>query len=92
MSAPLILKNKNDEQDNIQDVTLLLTDFSFKSPEQIWQELRQPHKDMTMHAMSKSSKMDLNDVKYDAFLVNYHTLTDPQIIQVQPGQKIRLRF
>ena len=28
---------------------------------------------------------DLNDVKYDAFLANFRTLADPEIVKVEPG-------
>jgi FtsP/CotA-like multicopper oxidase with cupredoxin domain len=34
---------------------------------------------------------DLNDVKYDAFLANDRTLSDPQVINVEPGGRVLLR-
>jgi FtsP/CotA-like multicopper oxidase with cupredoxin domain len=37
-------------------------------------------------------KPDLNDVTYDAFLTNYHTLKNPQIVMVKPNAVVRLRF
>ncbi len=37
-------------------------------------------------------KMDLNDVKYDAFLTNWRTLSDPDIIEVTPEKEVRLRI
>lgn len=36
--------------------------------------------------------MDLNDVKYDAYLTNYHSPDNPQITQVKAGSTVRLRF
>ncbi len=39
-----------------------------------------------------SAKPDLNDVQYDAFLTNYHTLQNPEVVSVKPGSTIRLRF
>jgi FtsP/CotA-like multicopper oxidase with cupredoxin domain len=36
--------------------------------------------------------MDLNDVTYDAFLANDHTLDDPDIVRVAKGQHLRLRI
>lgn len=42
--------------------------------------------------MMMNGKPDLNDVDYDAFLTNYHTLSDPQIVTVKPGSIVRLRF
>ena len=35
--------------------------------------------------------LDLNDVKYDAFLTNWRTLSDPEVIAVVPEKEIRLR-
>lgn len=35
---------------------------------------------------------DLNDVKYDAYLVNYHSPADPQITKVKSGAQVKLRF
>jgi FtsP/CotA-like multicopper oxidase with cupredoxin domain len=36
--------------------------------------------------------MDLNDIKYDAFLANDRTLADPEVIRVEPGGRIRFRI
>jgi FtsP/CotA-like multicopper oxidase with cupredoxin domain len=38
------------------------------------------------------SKPDLNDVKYDAFLANFRTLADPEIVKVEPGGRLLLRI
>ena len=38
------------------------------------------------------SKPDLTDVEYDAFLTNYRTLKNPEIVSVKPGEVIRLRL
>jgi FtsP/CotA-like multicopper oxidase with cupredoxin domain len=35
---------------------------------------------------------DLNDVKYDAFLANFRTPADPEIIKVEPGGRVLLRI
>jgi FtsP/CotA-like multicopper oxidase with cupredoxin domain len=35
---------------------------------------------------------DLNDVKYDAFLANFRTLADPEIVKVEPGARLLLRI
>lgn len=43
-------------------------------------------------AMHHSTGQDLNDVQYDAFLTNYHTLSQPQVIKVQSGKTVRLRI
>lgn len=47
--------------------------------------------DMSGHDMQHGA-MDLNDVKYDAFLTNLHTPQDPEIRHVKAGAKMRLRF
>jgi FtsP/CotA-like multicopper oxidase with cupredoxin domain len=36
--------------------------------------------------------MDLNDVAYDAFLANDRTLADPEVIRVDPGDRVLLRI
>lgn len=35
---------------------------------------------------------DLNDVRYDSYLTNYHTNLDPEIVHVYPGEKVKIRF
>jgi FtsP/CotA-like multicopper oxidase with cupredoxin domain len=35
--------------------------------------------------------MDLNDYDWDAYLANDHTLSDPEVVQVERGGRIRLR-
>jgi FtsP/CotA-like multicopper oxidase with cupredoxin domain len=105
LSAPLIIINPHDKS-NAKNVTMFLTDFTQKKPETILHELQTPssqsnamphmhmmqedHKHSMQH-MNMSDKADLTDVKYDAFLTNYQTLDSPNIVPVQPGQKIRLR-
>ena len=36
-------------------------------------------------------RMDLNDVDFDAFLANDRTLTDPEVVRVDRGGRVRLR-
>ena len=48
---------------------------------------------MTMMPDSMShTRMDLNDVHYDAFLANDRTLADPEIVRVGQGGRVRLRI
>jgi FtsP/CotA-like multicopper oxidase with cupredoxin domain len=51
---------------------------------------------MVMPGMAMSGpgdkRLDLNDVHYDAFLANDRTLTDPEIVRVERGGRIRLRI
>jgi FtsP/CotA-like multicopper oxidase with cupredoxin domain len=37
-------------------------------------------------------KRDLNDVDYDAFLANDRTLSDPEVVRVSAGGRVRLRI
>jgi FtsP/CotA-like multicopper oxidase with cupredoxin domain len=119
LSAPFIIEKNNKPEDE-QEVVMLISDFSFKSPEEIWRGLRKniAHSsdvgDMKMDgmvgmdmSMSKSdsssfhsshdmsnmdmSGHDLNDVAYDAYLVNYKESTNPDVITVQPKKKVLLR-
>ena len=49
---------------------------------------------MTMAAPISAGKPapDLNDVKYDAFLANFRTLADPEIVKVEAGGRALLRI
>jgi FtsP/CotA-like multicopper oxidase with cupredoxin domain len=49
---------------------------------------------MTMAAPMSTGQSgpDLNDVKYDAFLANFRTLADPEIVKVEPGGRVLLRI
>jgi FtsP/CotA-like multicopper oxidase with cupredoxin domain len=99
MAAPLIIRDQRDREDE-QEVVVMLADFSFTPPEQIFEGLK---KSGSMAGMGKSMKMatpmstgqptpDLNDVKYDAFLSNDRTLADPEVIKIEPGGRVLLRI
>ncbi|MGH6813098.1 MAG: multicopper oxidase family protein, partial [Methylocella sp.] len=105
LSAPLIIKD-NSEKPGEQEIVVMLADFSFTPPDQIFAQLhsRQTHDmetpgmnmpgmDMRGTAMPAiKSKPDLNDVRYDAFLANSRTLADPEVVKVEPGGRVRLRI
>lgn len=86
LSAPLILQGPEDREIADQDVVLFLTDFSFKTPEEIYTKLRCQRQKMDMR------RPDLVEVDYDAFLTNARTLDDPEVDEVKPGSRIRLRI
>jgi FtsP/CotA-like multicopper oxidase with cupredoxin domain len=93
MSAPLIIHDHRDLPRQ-QEVVLFLADFSFTPPEQIYEMLKQPTKMAGMATPAgagESATPDLNDVKYDAFLANDRTLTDPQVVKAEPGGHVLLR-
>ena len=87
------------------EAVVMLHDFAFRSPEEILAELgASPAHDMAtmttetgedaghdMAAMAMPAMVHANDVRYDAFLANDRTLSDPQVIAVDPGP-FRLRI
>lgn len=46
---------------------------------------------MQMQGMQMKAGMDINDVRYDAFLANDRTYDDPEVIAVERGGRLRLR-
>lgn len=104
LSAPLIIRPRGGIGDR-QEVVLLLHDFAFRAPSEIYAGLRHPKAAgdksgsgngmSAMPGMAKASAprmaMDLNDVAYDAFLANDRTIADPDIVRVEPGGRILLR-
>ena len=104
MTAPLIIHDERDRPDE-QEVVVMLADFSFTPAEQIFENLKKSGSMADMAkpagAMASMSSMkmagaqsgpDLNDVKYDAFLANFRTLADPEIVKVEPGGRVLLRI
>ena len=103
LSAPLIIRDGS-ENPSQQEVVVMLADFSFTPPEQIFAQLQARQIDampgMNMPAMEMhgtempaiKSEPDLNDVRYDAFLANSRTLADPEVVKVEPGGQVRLRI
>ena len=47
------------------------------------------HSAMPMDGMMQ---MDLNDIAFDAYLANDRDLTDPEVVPVEPGGRVRLRI
>jgi len=84
LAAPLILTSAEDHKMADQEVVMLLSDFSFQSPESIFQSLKCRKMEM--------EKTDLVDIQYDAFLTNLKTLDSPEIISVEAEKTVRLRI
>jgi FtsP/CotA-like multicopper oxidase with cupredoxin domain len=107
MTAPLIIHDERDRPDE-QEVVVMLADFSFTPAEQIFENLKKsgsmagmakPTAAMASPSGMSNMKMakadtgpDLNDVKYDAFLANFRTLADPELVKVEPGARALLRI
>ena len=98
MAAPLIIHDQRVRRDQ-QEVVVMLTDFSFTPPDEIFANLK---KGGSMPAMAEfrsgasgmktaTAKPDLNDVKYDAFLANRRTLGDPEVLNVSSIGPVLLR-
>jgi FtsP/CotA-like multicopper oxidase with cupredoxin domain len=95
LAAPLIVREQSAIRSGMQEVVILLEDFSWTQPHRIFEELRRPKPDGGMHGTGMSmgtARPDLNDVTYDAFLANDRTLADPQVIDVDRGAEVRLRI
>jgi len=92
LSAPLIINDPDDQKLADQDIVLFLTDFSFRSPAEIFYDLRHKSPSAMAGMSMEQGKKDLVDVQYDAFLTNSKTLKDPQIVRVKAGSKVRLRI
>lgn len=80
LSAPLIIEDSLEYKDKI----LFLTDFSFKTPEEIYQGLK-------CKKMGEMDHADLYDVAYGAYLANGRTLAHPEVTEINPSEKLRLR-
>ena len=94
LSAPLIISDP-EKTAKEKDVVLFISDFSYRKPTAILADLKNSnskHQPVKLHAKKlMKMKPKLNDVTYDAFLTNYRTLRNPEIIRVKPGETVRLR-
>jgi len=104
LAAPLIVDDPADKERDEQEIVLLLSDFSFTPPEEVFANLRQrakgtasngashPATPKAMTEMNMSAKPDANDVNYDAYLANDRTFKDPEVVKVERGGRLRLRI
>lgn len=101
LAAPLIVHEKEpDEPEHV----VMLHDFTFRDPAEILAELQGGGGGHAMHMNMGGMKMDhmnmgsmkmpvmLSDIAYDALLANDRTLDDPDVVDVDAGQTIRLRL
>lgn len=93
LAAPLIVRRRDEQAADAQEVVVLLHDFAFEAPEAIVARLGagMDHGMMDHGAMAVGG-MDLNDIEFDAFLANDRTLDDPEVIRVERGGRVRLRL
>jgi len=88
LAAPLIIADPADAARDEQNVVVELSDFSFRSPEEIYAQLRAPGAKQPLAPGTR----DANDVNYDAYLVNRRAIADAEIVRVEPRARVRLRF
>ncbi len=91
LAAPLIIREASAIRQNLQEVVVFLEDFSWTSPSEIFERLRN-RPAMSMAERPAKAAPDLNDVEYDAYLANDRTLDDPDIIQVERNAEVRMRI
>ncbi len=94
MAAPLVVRTADDLKADMQDVTVLLHDFSFRDPAEVLAAVTgQSKAGVPMPGMARdAAASDLNDYDYDAYLANDRTLADPLVIRTAPGDRVRLRL
>ena len=96
MAAPLVVRTAEDLRADVQEVTVLLHDFSFRDPAELFASvtgrMAAPAGAPPMAGMDMAAGPDLNDVDYDAYLANDRTLGDPLVVRCAPGTRVRLRL
>jgi FtsP/CotA-like multicopper oxidase with cupredoxin domain len=96
LAAPLIIREASAIKSGAQEVVILLEDFSWTSPEAIFDALRKRPAPAIAGGMTPGTGAmagpDLNDVDYDAYLANERTLDDPEVVRVERDGEVRLRI
>jgi FtsP/CotA-like multicopper oxidase with cupredoxin domain len=108
MTAPLIIHDQRDRPDEQEVVVMLADFsftpseqiFENLKNSNSMAGMAKPTAAMaSMSGMKMAAPMstgqsgpDLNDVKYDAFLANFRTLGDPEIVKVEPRGRLLLRI
>ena len=94
MAAPMIVRTAEDVRRDAQEVVVLLHDFSFRSPAEIFATVTNgmPMAHGGVHAGHMMPTQDLNDFEYDAYLANDRTLADPLVVRTERAGRVRLRL
>jgi FtsP/CotA-like multicopper oxidase with cupredoxin domain len=85
-SAPLIIADPAGAGRDEQQVVAEIADFSFRTPDEIFAELQAPK------PTPVTAKPDVNDVSYDAFLINRRPIENPEVVRIEGRARVRLRF
>jgi FtsP/CotA-like multicopper oxidase with cupredoxin domain len=91
LSGPLIINDPADAALDEQQVVAEIADFSFREPEEIYAALRTP-KPEPKSAAGAPMKPDVNDVNYDAFLINRRPVGNPEVVRLERRARVRLRI
>ncbi|MGC1380818.1 MAG: multicopper oxidase family protein [Candidatus Baltobacteraceae bacterium] len=92
LSAPLIIADPADAALDEQQVVAEIGDFSFTSPGEIYARLRAPKPAPSIKPAGAPMKPDVNDVNYDAFLVNRRPIENPEVFRIEGRAHVRLRI
>jgi FtsP/CotA-like multicopper oxidase with cupredoxin domain len=105
LAAPLIVRDPAEAHLDEQEIVVLLHDFTFRDPQEIFADLTggtaavhhgaaMPAGEMDHAAMDHGTPGEphLNDVEFDAYLANDRTLADPEVVRVEAGGRVRLRI
>jgi FtsP/CotA-like multicopper oxidase with cupredoxin domain len=100
LAAPLIVRTAQDIRADRQEVVLMLHDYSFAPLGAHLARLdgggaghgAGGGHGAAGHSGPAAAAMDLNDIDFDAYLANDRTLTDPEVIRVEPGGRVLLRI
>jgi FtsP/CotA-like multicopper oxidase with cupredoxin domain len=100
LAAPLIVHDPADHVRDEQEVVVMLSDYSFTPPDEIYANLRRGPVGVSVAGQRQrpesmtnmKAKPDANDVNYDAYLANDRTLNDPEVVNVEKGGRVRLRI
>jgi FtsP/CotA-like multicopper oxidase with cupredoxin domain len=93
LAAPLIVHERAEQSLDEQQIVIMLGDYSFMKPEEIYAKLRSAAAMAPVNpAAMKMDRPDANDWNYDAYLANDRTLNDPEVIKVEKSTRVRLRI
>ncbi|HEY1732775.1 MAG TPA: multicopper oxidase family protein [Terriglobales bacterium] len=93
LAAPLIVHERAEQSLDEQQIVIMLGDYSFMKPEEIYAKLRSAAAMAPVNpAAMKMDRPDANDWNYDAYLANDRTLNDPEVIKVEKSARVRLRI
>jgi FtsP/CotA-like multicopper oxidase with cupredoxin domain len=97
LSAPLIIADPADSARDEREVVVELGDFSFRKPDEIFAQLvhpaaAPPRPSSSPAAGGMTVKRDVNDVDYDAYLVNRRPIANPEVFRIESRARVRLRI